>query len=127
MKETFNFIDNILYKTTPHDLTNWCSRLLRYTRETDTDPEKFVLEIVHCEGVSLFGDKLTTEIEKNRLNSIVSNYLKKDWGYSGVEKSLGFYVPVAKFGGFKKSYMLSKITSNEWTNNIIKGIHIYGT
>lgn len=114
-----------MYTVTPHDLTKWCKGLLRYSYENETDAEKFILEIVYYEAISIFGDKLTSDVEKHKSNGIVSNYLQKAWGYSGSLNN-AFYVPFSKFGNSKKSYMLSKVAENEWTNSVTKGIHIYG-
>lgn len=115
-----------MYSVTPHDLRKWCSSLLRYSYETHT--ENSILDIVYYEGISIFGDKLATEAEKHRLNSIISNYLQKIWVYSGAEKSQNntFYVPSPIICNTRKRYVLSKFAYNEWMSNITKGIHIYG-
>lgn len=130
IKETFAFVDNVLYAVSPHDLTKWCKRLLRYCPENEVDAEKFLLEIVHHEALNVFGDKLTSEVERHKLRSIISNYLQRAWGFSGTEKLLNndvFYVPASKSGNStRKSYVLTKVVKNEWSNSITKGIHIYG-
>lgn len=121
-------MDNVLYQVNPHDLTKWCSGLLRYCHEDEADTQKFILEIVYYEAINIFGDKLASEVEQHKLKDIVSNYLQKAWGYSGIEKSLNsiFYVPSSKFCNGKKGYVLVKSSKNDWSNSITKGMHIYG-
>lgn len=124
MKETFTFTDNVLYTASPHDLSKWCRGILRYSYESGTDADKFLLEIVFYEAISVFGDKLTSEVEKNKLKSVVSNNLEKIFNFGGGDKLL--YVPTPQFGSTNKGYTLSKISTNEWSNYISKGIQIYG-
>lgn len=126
IKETFTFVENALYAISPHDLTKWCTGLLRYSYDSETESDKFILEIVYYEGARIFGDKLTSEIEKSKLSSLISHHLQKNWGYSGTEKLIDntFYVPITQFG--TSSYVLTKTSANEWSNHITKGAHIYG-
>lgn len=121
-------MDNILYTISPQDLTKWCRGLLRYCHESDADADTFILEIVYYEAIHIFGDKLTSEVEKHKLKGIISNYLQRAWGFSGAEKLLNnaFYVPVSKLGNTRKGYMLTKVAQHEWSSSITKGIHIYG-
>lgn len=113
-----------MYTASPHDLTKWCSGILRYSYESGADTDKFLLEIVFYEALHVFGDKLTTELEKNKLRSLVSNNLEKIWNFA---LSDILYVATPQFGSTNKGYPLSKMSTNEWSNYISKGIQIYGS
>lgn len=95
--------------------------MLRYVCEADADTEKFILEILFYEAISLFGYKLMCEVEKNKLKSLISNHLQKVWNYSCGDALI--FVPTPQFGGARK---LLKTVANEWFNYVTKGIQIYG-
>ncbi|RZC33069.1 cytoplasmic dynein 2 heavy chain 1 [Asbolus verrucosus] len=104
------------YDFSPHDITPWCSSILRYKDALQTESENSVLEIMCYEAFKQFGDKLVCEEDRVRLNSILNEVFKTHWGLSNISKMIQnhFYIPVPHHSTNTEGSPLQKLNEEEW-------------
>ncbi|XP_015834463.1 cytoplasmic dynein 2 heavy chain 1 [Tribolium castaneum] len=113
------------YDFSPHDLTNWCSSILRY-KDTLSESENSLLEVVYYEALKQFGDKLVREEDRLKLDHILGEVFKAQWSSSNLKNVQNyFYVPSPQNSSTENSY-LQKLNQEEWSTTVKKGIIQYG-
>ena len=128
-KTAFSVDDNNHYLFTPRDLTRWSVGMLRYKMEEQEKSQDSVLHIWAYEGGRIFRDKLVSERDRRKFDSILGSVLQSDWNsnVSGRLENVYYVTPVGSdsTGGggalphFGKS--LGLISSSDWLNYVEKG------
>lgn len=115
------------YDFSPHDLTNWCSSILRYKDTLSIESENALLEIVFYEALKQFGDKLVREEDRLKLEHILTEVFKTHWSSSNFRNIQNyFYVPPSQFSSNTENFYLQKLNQEEWSSTVKKGITQYG-
>lgn len=99
---------------------------MRYENNSNADDaEKWLLEIVFYEALRIFCDKLVTEGERKIFLDVIDDGFKNIWGFREMTQVVTkcFYVPSFQLG---KNTALSKMSENDWTNMVKRGITLYG-
>nr|CAI5869002.1 unnamed protein product [Callosobruchus analis] len=109
------------YTFSPHDLTEWCNSITRYSNNGADDLEPFLLECVAYEALGIFGHKLVDKQEYDALCSIINETLQSHWGGSDYIKKLTgvFYIPT------DQSSNLCALKEKDWSDMVQNGIIIY--
>ncbi|KAJ3658130.1 hypothetical protein Zmor_009888 [Zophobas morio] len=116
------------YDFSPHDLTNWCSSILRYKDTLQTESEHPLLEIMCYEATIQFGDKLVGEEDRHKLTNIINEVFKVQWGVITITKDVQtqFYVPSPQYSSHSDTIPLQKLNEEEWSATVRKGMVQYG-
>ncbi|VEN39261.1 unnamed protein product [Callosobruchus maculatus] len=109
------------YIFSPHDLTEWCNSITRYSSSGVDDIEPYILECVVHEALGIFGHKLVDNQEYDALCSIIHETLQSQWGGMDYLKKLTdvFYVPT------DQSSNLCALNEKDWSDVVQNGISIY--
>jgi hypothetical protein len=101
---------------------------LRYKDILQTDAENSLLEIVCYEATKQFGDKLVCEEDRLKLANILSEVFKTQWGSSNIMKAIQnqFCVPAPQYSSTTESFPLQKLSEEEWTSSVQRGITQFG-
>lgn len=116
------------YEFSPHDITNWCSTILRYIDILQSGSENSLLEIICYEGFKNFGDKLINDDDRSKLSNILNEAFKNQWGAPNITKNIqnNFYVPAPQYSSNNDNPQLQKLNQEEWSATVRKGIIQYG-
>ncbi|XP_066245842.1 cytoplasmic dynein 2 heavy chain 1 [Euwallacea similis] len=111
----------ILHPINSHDLVKWCTNLKYYSITNFSQFETSILEIIAYEALRIFGDRLATVDEKNRLKSTIDEAFKTHWEVNQITQSIDetYFVP-----GTEET--LNKFTREAWQAEVERGISQFG-
>ena len=131
LKQTFSVDDNSHYVFTPRDLTRWTLAMVRYViGEHDKSPS-YVLEAWAYEACRLFRDKLVSEEDIEKFDSILKNVLYSDWNSKAADNlsqivyttagdaNFSARTPLPRFGR-----SLGRLPLQNWEHVVEKGIYM---
>lgn len=80
------------------------------------------------EARKLFSDRLVSEDDKKKFESILNKYIQMKWGKSIVINNLKdvYYVPTDSFDGRTNLLPLIRLNAEDWINMVKKGIQYFG-
>ncbi|XP_063237932.1 cytoplasmic dynein 2 heavy chain 1 [Bacillus rossius redtenbacheri] len=133
VKTSFTAVQQNHYLFTPRDLTRWCFGLFRYNFQDEDKTVDAVLEAVIYEGMRLFRDKLVSEKEQSKFDTIVNNVFKSYWNMEAASECVSamFFVtsgtePSAVTGMLPTfGRPLGKMMEDDWAATVNQGIVQY--
>lgn len=131
VKAAFSVDDNSHYIFTLRDLTRWCTGIIRYKQDESDQTQDTILEIWSYECMRLFRDKLVSETDRKKFDSILSSTLTSDWSSNLSESMINQFYTTSGTNETVSSLMpsfgrsLGKLSPKDWESAVQNGAHLF--
>ena len=131
VKTLFSVDDNSHYLFTSRDVTRWLIGLLRYKLEEVDQSHSAILQIWAYECSRQFRDRLVSEVDKRKFDSLLSSTLSSDWSSRVHDNLENCFYTTAGANEAMSSVLppfgrsLGKIEANDWELTIEKGATVF--